>query len=173
MENSSRTFEFQSYLTRAEAGEPGIQAHVGECYELGHGVEPDLKKAAFWYRRSVQNGDPFGQLRLAQLIARGGAVRQETDLALYWFKRAFSTDHSYDSIDLAHRYKEGLGFKKSIVMAYWLFSSVLREDAASDRFLESLENQLTEVDRLKARRLADSFIAKQKVYYPNPVYSAG
>ncbi len=53
---------FGWYQRAAELGEPSCQAQLGECYELGKGVEPDPRQALHWYRAAQAQGfDAVGE----------------------------------------------------------------------------------------------------------------
>jgi hypothetical protein len=45
----------------AIAGDPDAQVHLGQAYQLGHGVPIDLKLAEDWYRRAAGQGSDEGK----------------------------------------------------------------------------------------------------------------
>jgi hypothetical protein len=50
----------------AEAGDANAQGALGELYHEGTGMERDLRKAFYWFRKGAENGDEQSMLYLAR-----------------------------------------------------------------------------------------------------------
>lgn len=55
------------YLLAANRGDAPAAFSLGECYELGNGVEKDLTKALEWYRIGAELSDEDAQKKVQEL----------------------------------------------------------------------------------------------------------
>jgi TPR repeat protein len=51
----------------ADQDHPPAQFNLGVCYEQGLGVEPDMKRAMFWYNKAAEFGNPAAEEKLQAL----------------------------------------------------------------------------------------------------------
>ena len=80
---------FQCLLAAAEAGDEGSQLNIGNYFSNGTGVRKDLKKAAYWYRKSYNNLSR-GVRSSSAAVNLGINFRNSGNLkaAIAWFERA-------------------------------------------------------------------------------------
>ncbi|MBR3560669.1 MAG: sel1 repeat family protein [Oscillospiraceae bacterium] len=71
-------------LRAAEAGDVKSQHFVAMLYENGNGVERDLEKAAYWYRRTAESGDREAMLTYAMIRALGKGTDADIADACHW-----------------------------------------------------------------------------------------
>lgn len=69
-------------------GDRDAQVLIGECYELGRGVEQSFEEAVYWYEEAAKQGDKDAQFRVAQYYIEGTNVPQDLDKGLYWYQEA-------------------------------------------------------------------------------------
>lgn len=63
------------------------EMHVlATCYQLGIGVEENIQKAIYWYKKSAELGDPEAQNNLGLIYLNGSGVPENKFEALRWFK---------------------------------------------------------------------------------------
>lgn len=58
---------FDWYMKAAEKNDIQGEYNVGFCYESGIGVEVNIKKACYWYKRAAIQGDEQSLIRLKEL----------------------------------------------------------------------------------------------------------
>lgn len=72
----------------AEMGHMRAQNGLGVLYRDGDAGEPDMKRAAYWFRRSAENGYAFAMYSLAMLYRDGQGVARNDVEAYMWFELA-------------------------------------------------------------------------------------
>jgi uncharacterized caspase-like protein len=70
---ANNTKALQWLRTAAENGFPVAQAELGEMYYTGHGVDRDLRKAAYWLEQAVVAEYPRAKLNLLQVQVETGS----------------------------------------------------------------------------------------------------
>ncbi len=58
---------FQIYKRLAEQGNPRAQNNLGNLYDMGQGVAPDLRQAAYWYGKAAAQGHSIAQYNLGNM----------------------------------------------------------------------------------------------------------
>ena len=107
-------------IKKAEAGDAEAQVQVGYAYRKGEGVDKDLKKAAFWYRKAADQGDKEGQYYLGCCYEEGIGVEKDDVQAFYWFKKSAEQGYADAEYGLGLCYSEGWGVAKDMNQAvYW------------------------------------------------------
>ena len=93
----------------AEKGVWQIYARIGEIYETGaNGVEKDIQKALYWYRKAVFEGDdPIAHVGLGRAYYLGIGIEQNLTSALGHFERAFSHGSIEAALYLGVMYHRG------------------------------------------------------------------
>ena len=74
------------YRRAAEQGYAGAQFNLGNCYQLGEGVQQDKKQAVYWYRQAALQNDPDAQYTLGLCYASGEGVAKSARRAIEWFR---------------------------------------------------------------------------------------
>ncbi len=83
-----------SLYEAAVRGDAEAQFALGEAYETGELVGPDLAWAARWYGRSAYGGYSEAQYRYARLKMEGRGVPRDRDGAYRWLALAARQGHS-------------------------------------------------------------------------------
>lgn len=76
------------YRRAAEQGYAGAQFNLGNCYQLGEGVDQDKKQAVYWYRQAALQGDTDAEYTLGLCYASGDGIVKSSARAIEWFRRA-------------------------------------------------------------------------------------
>jgi TPR repeat protein len=109
------------YVWRALADQGAWQAFakIGWLYERGaEGVEKDLAKALFWYRRSVfEADDPLGHIGLGRAYLAGSGVPKDWDIARTHFEKASIKNHPEGALYVGMIHYQGLGVPKDMERA--------------------------------------------------------
>lgn len=61
MKDNNEEETYRKILEAAEQGDVASMNSLGECYELGTGVEKDVATAVEWYRKAAERGDARAQ----------------------------------------------------------------------------------------------------------------
>jgi len=69
------------WLSKAEDGNPKYQFYTAKAYYFGKGVDKDLNKAVYWYKKSSEQGYPIAKNNLALMYADGEGVKKDTFLS--------------------------------------------------------------------------------------------
>ena len=98
----------QKLREAAAAGDPAAAFEVAARYAEGNGVQPDLAKAAEWYRRAADAGIAVAQYRLGSLYERGQGVARDLATAVTWYQRAADQGNVGAMHNLAVMMSEGV-----------------------------------------------------------------
>jgi len=115
---------FRLFLLGARAGDSAAQLNLGYFYDRGIGVNADVEKAIYWYRRAYRRGNPSGAANIGTIMRDRGAYQ----VAIRWFERALRKGDAASALDLAQMYvrlnqgRKALGFLRA----------TLRSDEVSD-----------------------------------------
>ncbi len=111
----------------ARAGDARAQFKLGVLYSEGWGVEQNLDRAIYWYRRSAEAGLPKAQYNLAHVhltrIMSGRYTEEDVEQALHWFEKAAATGMARATSALGGMYWGGFGVKEDPVRARSYFES--------------------------------------------------
>jgi TPR repeat protein len=79
----------QNFRLAAQQGHPNAQFHLGYMYRLGNAIiDPDPKKAVYWFQKSAAQGFIYGQRELGGAYLYGEGVDKDFDLAMKWLEKA-------------------------------------------------------------------------------------
>ncbi len=67
-------FCMEECFAAAEAGDPGAQGVLGDCYQYGWFVEKDYTKAVAWYEKAAEQGNAAAQRSLGWCWSQGKGV---------------------------------------------------------------------------------------------------
>ena len=93
------------YTQAADLGFSKAQNRLGMCYAQGNGVELDVKEAADWFQRSVDQDNRAAQYNLAGLFRRGIGVAQDDQLATQLYQRAADQNLALAQCRLGNQYE--------------------------------------------------------------------
>jgi TPR repeat protein len=83
-------------LAKASAGDPQKQYEIGRLYELGQGVDKDLKRAADWFSKAAEQGNADAEVQLGALYDRNvfydnqNSVAHDDRVAITWYRKAIA-----------------------------------------------------------------------------------
>jgi uncharacterized protein len=75
-------------LPKAEEGDRYSQYLMATMYHNGQGVEYNINKAAYWYKKSADQGNMISQTRLGIMYYLGRGVKKNTKKALILLNQA-------------------------------------------------------------------------------------
>lgn len=86
--SKSSRFDIWRYQVLGNIGLSDPQRILGEIYEKGYGVEPDMDTSIAWYRKAAQSGNVYAQMSLGHFYDAGIGIPADRKQALYWFTLA-------------------------------------------------------------------------------------
>jgi TPR repeat protein len=138
----------------AENGLAVAQYNLAVAFDLGLGVEHDIKEAVFWYRKAAVQDDPDAQAMLAACLHNGDGIKQDFKEAARWFKRAANLGSADAQYQIALYYIEGRSVPKDYVQAYIFLSLAAQQGDSGSRELKSaLSEKMTRDQIAKAEHL--------------------
>lgn len=111
----------KEFMLLAETGHAPSQFSVGLIHHLGRGTRVDLKKAYYWYKRSVLNDHVAGINNIGMMYLNGEYVVQNRDVAYRLFQKA-STTHSQAMDNLGQCFENGWGTDRNIRRAVNMYT---------------------------------------------------
>lgn len=107
----------------AEKGEPWAQLRLGSAYELGAGVEKNIKEAITWYKKAAihQKKGGWAEGQIIGSIGKQGYFNQHSDALVAQYQ-------------LSNIYLRGDDIEKNLIKAYLLIKNVLKESEGHDIF---------------------------------------
>ena len=131
------TMQFDTLKAAAENGNAKAQLSLGYAYDVGRGVEQNLKSAAHWYQKAGAQGEPNAQFNYAEMLRDGAGVPQSSENALDWYTKAAMQGHSKAQYNIAMMYVEGEGVASDNVTAYaWLVLASAGDAVGADQALK-------------------------------------
>jgi hypothetical protein len=88
-DRANLTSALRVWLETAQGGDPEAQTNVGEMYERGMGVPPDLVQAVAWYQKAADKGYSRALFNLGTMYEQGLGVEQDTLKALNLYRKAW------------------------------------------------------------------------------------
>lgn len=79
---------YEEWLPLAELGDVEAQYNLGVMYDEGTSPEPDLGKAAEWYRKAAEQGFVDAQANLGMMYYQGQGVSRDLEEATRWLQLA-------------------------------------------------------------------------------------
>ncbi len=88
-----------------------------ECYDLGIGCEPNMKKAAELYAKAAEFGHDMAQFALALCYETGKGVETDLAKAVEWYIKSAKQGNERAQYNLAICYEEGSGVESNMKKA--------------------------------------------------------
>lgn len=128
---------YRKIIERADDYVSAARYRLGLCYELGHGVEPDIREAIRLYRESA--GYYKADFRLGLCYEQGHGVEQDYGEAFRLYKKTADNHRfrSYQSlVKMGECYEKGLGVKQDMGQAVVWYGEAAKygEDKGSAKF---------------------------------------
>jgi uncharacterized protein len=106
----------------AEHGHVYDQIALGAAYLSGHGVQQDLKLAAYWYEKAAGLGDPSAENEIGYFYEIGIGVSPNPSRAVHWYQLAASAGSLDAKVNLGIAYLWGKGVPQDHKMAQQLIN---------------------------------------------------
>jgi TPR repeat protein len=165
-QNGDYATAVNEWRPEAIAGNPDAQVHLGQAYQLGHGVPVDLKLAEDWFRRAAQAGSLEGKDSYGLILFQNGKRAE----GLPYIEEAAGRGNPRAQYILGTALYNGDMIAKDLPRAYAL---MLRASAAG---VPAAKNSLAEMDkyipldqRTRGRALAGAFEAHATAEAAAPV----
>jgi len=113
----SPTRALQLYELAAAQGHVRAQLSLGNCYQLGIGVQVDFQKALEWYMRAADQSNPHAQFMVGQFYYFGTGVPLSYESAVEWYRLAAAQDHAEALHRLGALYSLGDGVAQDFGVA--------------------------------------------------------
>jgi len=98
---------FPVWLSKAESGSAKHQFYIAKAYYFGDGVDKDINKAAYWYKKSSEQNYPVAKNNLALMYEAGEVVEKNTDKAFKLICNAAIQNVSVAQNNIVSRYYKG------------------------------------------------------------------
>ncbi len=138
--------DYALYIDSAEAGDAISQCRIGYCYYSGNGVEKDLSKAEYWFKKSADNGNVVAKSWLKALKKNNNSVNEaQTSSPLDDFNKYIKAAKAGDAVaqnKIASCYYNGEGVEKDISKAeYWYKKSAKQGNVIGKSWLSIIQKQ--------------------------------
>lgn len=131
---------------KAEQGQPDAQFKLAKMYEQGQGVDENIAKAVYWYRKAALSGNAEAQLRLSWLYNQGEGVPEDERQSLEWLKKAAESGNRLAQYRLAWMYMDG-GMPKQLKVAEgWFERAALQGNTDAQNALGHLYHHNAELE---------------------------
>lgn len=148
--------EFEKNLALAEQGDAKAQCKVGFAYNEGKGVEKDLSKAFYWYKKAADQGYALGQFNLGTLYDNGRGVEKDYKMAFQYYKKAAEQGYSSAQNNLGVCYRRGKGIPQDYdKAAYWFKKASDKGNKKAKTNLEDLEKVRKEEQQQRSIAVED------------------
>jgi TPR repeat protein len=127
--------DIDSLKVKAEKGDSGAQAQLGDAFAKSDGVPLDYKQAVHWYELAATNGSLAAAASLGELYQAGQGVPKDLTNAIALFKRAAEGGDITGQFDLAYLYELGEGTPKSPELAAKWYGEASKRGDAMSQFL--------------------------------------
>ena len=113
----------------AENGDCNAQLNLGLLYEKGEILQQSFEKAAYWYRKSMEQGDEYATCQLAELYANGLLGKRDISKAIELYEKiGLSIYQGFESI--GHIYYEGRGVERDLRKAEYYYKKAIEENGS-------------------------------------------
>ena len=86
---------------------------IGLCYEYGHGVKKNYKKAIEWYQKSADAGNAVAMCNLGICYENGNGVKKNLKTAIEWYQKSADAGNANAMGNLGNCYYDGNGVKRN------------------------------------------------------------
>jgi uncharacterized protein len=182
------TTAFSWFLKSADNGWAKGQLHLANCYAEGKIIKPDFKKFFEWTKNCALQGEADCMGSLSSCYEYGMGTKSNFDSMFFWqsavaILKVKETDEFKGSVlqarvNLAEWYRDGNKIAKDNIKSYtWYliynedkkFIYGFRNQEENITAIKELEKQLTEKDKLKAKKYAKQ-ILKHRLKQLNKLY---
>ncbi|MDR0307263.1 MAG: sel1 repeat family protein [Chitinispirillales bacterium] len=122
--------EINELITDAESGNPLAQTDLGICYFRGYGVEPDPKKALFWYLKAAKQDEPAAMTNAGRCYMFGIGTDKNIEKAIQLLSKACEFDIAEAQSGLGIIYMYGDGIPANPQKAFELFTRAAEKESS-------------------------------------------
>jgi TPR repeat protein len=128
-------------------------------YAKGRGIEQNISKALYWYKRAAANGEVSAQYNLAEHLRTDDGIEQDYKMSLFWFRKAAEKNYQSAQNNLGMMYAEGNGAKKDLVEASkWFYLAIANGSESAKVNLEKFEKEMTAEQIAEAKKAATQWL---------------
>ena len=84
---------YAAFIELAQAGDPDAMTNVAIMFDNGQGVEKNVRRAAYWYRKAARMGIVEAQYNLADMYRVGAGVDQNNAKAREWYTKVLTSSN--------------------------------------------------------------------------------
>lgn len=152
-------FATSIWMPLAVLGYRDAQFNLGLSYAKGRGIEADISKALFWYRKAAENGEAPAQYNLAEHFRTGDGLEKDDKQALYWFQKAAEQKYQSAQNNLGMMFAEGKGTSKDLIeAAKWFNLAISNGSVSAVENLKRFEKEMSPEQLSKAKELANQWL---------------
>lgn len=118
-EDKQKAFTF---WTKAAEGKDGTAAElIGNYYQCGILVQPNIDTAIEWYNKAIEYNNPRGYYEIGSIYEKAEFSRQDYEKALYYYTKGHECGDISSTLALARKYESGNGVEADPTKAFNLF----------------------------------------------------
>lgn len=118
-QNDSESQHFNSLSNKAKSGDSEAQFDLAWAYELGEGIEPDLRLAFHWFKTAAESGHLQAMHKTGYMYEKGlGTVKNEKR-AFEWYKKSAERGDIHGQRDLGYCYRYAVGVEEDLDLAFF------------------------------------------------------
>lgn len=105
---------FAFFKAGAALGNTDSMNSLGNIYELGQGVDKDLKQSVKWYKLAAEKGNYIAQYNLGKLYQSGTGVTKDLTIAAKWYKNSADMGYPDAQYAIGYSFLNGEGVPKDV-----------------------------------------------------------
>jgi TPR repeat protein len=86
--DGDEAFKCYSKATALGCTKAEVQSELGDCYQIGFGVEKDEAKAVEWFSKAAAQGHAWSQYQMGICLYNGRGIPKDTDRAIEMWRRS-------------------------------------------------------------------------------------
>ncbi|MDO4552541.1 MAG: toll/interleukin-1 receptor domain-containing protein [Bacillota bacterium] len=134
-------------LAAAGQGDAWGQVTAGFALKDGSGINPDLKRAAEYFRRAAEQGDKRGQYMYGLMLLQGKGVRQDVETGASWLVKAAEQGLAAAQLALGGPFAGEIGDTR--LSRKWLLRAAAQEEAEAYFYLASYYSSGSDYAKVK------------------------
>jgi TPR repeat protein len=141
-EDEKKAFDMFVKIEKETYGYHWVQKVLGDCYQFGHGVDADDKKAFEYYSLSSEQGNSLAMLSLGYCYEKGVGTDENAPKAFEWYKKSANLGNCAAMYNVGLYYKNGTGITKDLNKARkWYTRSAAQGEKDAQAELDELNAQ--------------------------------
>ena len=123
-------------------GKAWAQAHVGDKYYFGKGVEQSYEQAIEYFTLALQQDDPHAMSGLGTMYHQGEGVTKSIEKAIELYTQAANQGHANAQVNLGCLFYHGNGVDQSNEHAReWWIKAAVQDHEGVLKYLQILDKQ--------------------------------